>query len=94
MVVNGVTSKGFEYSVDKKWIEDYRFIKALAKVQAGGSDVLQHAFAMMTMLLGDEQEEKLVSICQGEDGHVLFEDVLNQLTEIITALSENPETKN
>ena len=94
MIVNGITKSGFEYSVDRTWIEDYRFTKALAKVQAGGDDVLQNAFAMAEMLLGDEQEEKLVRFCQGEDGHVLFEKVLGELTEIITVLGTNPETKN
>lgn len=93
MVVKGTTSTGFEYEVNRTVLEDAEFLELFADVQSGGQNGMK-IFALIRKALGSEQKDKLYDHCRTEDGHVPVSAVSDEITEIFTALGDNPETKN
>ncbi|MDO5131448.1 MAG: hypothetical protein Q4D81_00515 [Eubacteriales bacterium] len=93
MLITGITSTGFEYEVDKEVLTDFEFLELLADVQAGGQNGMK-VFAMIRKALGEEQKARLCDHCRAESGRVPLDSVTNEITEIFSALGENPETKN
>lgn len=90
MTIKGKTESGFEYEVNSKIAHNMRFVKACA---AARKDPL--AFPdLITCLLGEEQEERLYAFLEEKHGEATIENTEPVITEIIEALSENPETKN
>lgn len=89
--MKGKTESGFSYEVNKKKLQDVRFLMAYKKVAQ--SNELAEAVFLIPMILGDEQADALFSHCE-KDGISDVEDVWTEFGEIVDALSEDVETKN
>ena len=84
----GTTKSGFEFEIDERDLNDYRFLKMLARSQKDAlafSDVLER-------MLGPEQEEALCKHLEDEDGHVPLETLSEVVAEIMTIAGD--DTKN
>lgn len=88
--MQGKTKTGFAYEVDKKWLEDVRFLRTFAKVSGG--DELQ-VFKLAEMLLGEKQMDALCEHIQDDEGHATADAFADELTDILEALAEDNETK-
>lgn len=84
----GTTKSGFTFEIDEQDLNDYRFLKLLAKAQKDAlafSDVLER-------MLGAEQEEKLCKHLEDEKGHVPMDALSEIVAEIMTLAGD--DTKN
>lgn len=96
-MITGKTSNGFEYSVNEKVIEDWRFIKAIARAESKDkAEMLSGTVDLCNMILGEDGETRLVEQIKERNGEdfVSAQDIYNVITEIIKALSTNSLTKN
>lgn len=87
------TKSGFEYRVDPRILTDWRFTMAVAKTQNGKDmEKLAGVEQMATLLLGDEQYQKLLRhVSDQNQGFVPAETIIAEMTEIMEA---SKETKN
>ena len=94
-MVKGKTESGFEYEIDEKIVKSWRFVKEMAKLNTGVLGRMEGLVNISSMLLGEDQEEKLMNFISEKEGYadaVTFE---NTLTEIITSIGkEDSEVKN
>lgn len=93
MIIKGTTSTGFEYEIDKECMEDAEFLELFAVVAKGGEGSMQ-VFDLVRAALGDDQKKALYDHCRNEKGRVPISAVTAEITDIFTALGQNPETKN
>lgn len=96
-MITGKTSTGYEFRVDERTINDWRFVKAIAKAESNvPSDKIVGLNALCEMLLGEEGEEQLMKQLASEnDGFVPQEQVYGAVVEIINIVKEqNEKTKN
>lgn len=89
--MKGKTESGFSYEVNKKKLQDVRFLMAYKK--AAQSNELAEAVFLIPMILGDEQAEALFTHCE-KDGVSDVEDVWAEFEQIVSALADDAETKN
>lgn len=88
-MIKGKTSTGFAYEVNEKITTDWRFTKAIASSAAkDDSAKIAGYINMITLLLGDDGEEKLCQHCMEEDGTIPTERISEEVLEIITAVGE------
>lgn len=81
----GKTESGFEFEINEKDLDDYRFMKMLADAQ---DDVLVFT-KVVTRLLGADQEQRLCKHLEDENGRVPTETLVNTVTEIMTIAGED-----
>ena len=79
----GKTKSGFEFEIDEKIKDDYRFFETLC--QAEENPIL--ATKVINMLLGEEEKERLLKHVE-KDGFVSQADVLEEVTEIIRSAGD------
>lgn len=89
--MKGKTESGFKYEVNKKKLQDVRFIMAYKKA-AQSNDPTEAVF-LIPMIMGDVQAEALFTHCE-KDGVSNVEDVWAEFEEIVSALADDIETKN
>ena len=78
-------SDGFEVTVNENNLEDWRFLKLLRKVDKGESGLIVD---IAEMLLGGEEEVDKLAEHFEKDGKQSSEDMINAITEVITAVGE------
>lgn len=76
---------GYEVTVNKDVLEDWRFLKLLRKVDKGESGLIVD---IAEMLLGGEKEVDKLAEHFEKDGKQSSEDMINAITEVITAVGE------
>lgn len=88
-MITGKTSTGFEYEVNEKIVNDWRFVKAVA-TSAAKDDTAKIAGYMnlVSLLLGDDGEDRLCEHCRQDDGIVPTERIGREVLEIMTAIGE------
>jgi len=86
------TMSGFVCNVNEKKAKDWRFIKAMADWDSGDeSRALKGVTVALPLLLGKEEEQKLMEHITDEDGIADSERMMAEFKEIILLMGE--ETK-
>ena len=87
-MVTGKTKSGFEYSIDERIVKDYRYVRALAKLNKGDSAEKFIAFDQIsTLMLGDKVDDLITHVETLHDGYAPIEAIGAEVTEIIEALT-------
>lgn len=93
-MVKGVTSTGFEFSVNEDVIEDWRFVTAIADAESDDDRAkLQGTAQMVRLLLDRKSERALMEHVKREDGIVPTEAVQKEVVEIFNAIGEENRKK-
>lgn len=83
-MLQGTTKSGFEFDVKEDNLDDYVLLKKLSAVSKGESGKIVD---VIEMLLGDDQEEKLMNhIAELHDGKVSARAMIAEVKEIFEAL--------
>ena len=88
-MLEGKTQSGFEYKVDEKMAEDWRFIRLTKKMTKGSSeDKIAALDDALIMILGSEEEaERLLQhIEEQNEGYVPTDKVVEEFNEIIASI--------
>ena len=91
-MVKGKTSTKFAFEVDEEHLKNVEFLEEFAKMHA--SNDMSATFAVIQIVLGDQQKKAPYDHCRNEKGMVPIEAVTAELTDIFTAMSEANATKN
>ena len=87
-MVTGKTTTGFEYSIDERIVKDYRYVRALAKLNKGDSAEKFIAFDQIsTLMLGDKVDDLITHVETLHDGYAPIDAIGAEVTEIIEALT-------
>ena len=87
-MVTGKTKTGFEYSIDERIVKDYRYVRALARLNKGDSAEKFIAFDQIsTLMLGDKVDDLITHVETLHDGYAPIEAIGAEVTEIIEALT-------
>ena len=87
-MVTGKTKTGFEYSIDERIVKDYRYVRALAKLNKGDSAEKFIAFDQIsTLMLGNKVDDLITHVETLHDGYAPIEAIGAEVTEIIEALT-------
>ena len=87
-MVTGKTKTGFEYSIDERIVKDYRYVRALAKLNKGDSAEKFIAFDQIsTLMLSDKVDDLITHVETLHDGYAPIEAIGAEVTEIIEALT-------
>ena len=95
-MVNGRTSSGFEYTIDERRVRSWGMIKKIAKMQDTKSDIAVYGIAieLISDLLGDEQEQRLIDHVTQLYGYDDAEVVSKEFFEIIGSVRQDQGLKN
>lgn len=85
MAKRGELANGFKYEVDENVLDDMRLVDAIA--EAEGENPLKVS-KVVTMVLGDEQKERLYKSLENETGRVPVKVAMDALMEIFNRLGE------
>lgn len=85
MAQKGTLENGFVYEVDENVLDDMRLVDAIA--EAEGENPLKVS-KVVTMVLGDEQKERLYKSLENETGRVPVKVAMDALMEIFNRLGE------
>ena len=88
--IKGTTATGFKYKVDSDFFNDVEFLELFADMQDGNSLAV---FKTVGKVLGDEQKKALYEHKRNKKGVVPADKLVEELTDIFKAMSENDETK-
>lgn len=83
-MIKGKTKSGFEFEIDEEKLNDYRFLKEVARVE---DNPLRFPF-LLEKMLSDEQEEKLMQHLEDEKGRVDPEKVMEEVKDIFQSTNE------
>lgn len=90
-MIKGKTRSGFEFSVNEEIAEDWRVAKALAATQSKkNEEQISGAVKLVQMILGDQEEDLMQSVMD-ESGIVKVQDIFDNVSDILTAISESGE---
>lgn len=90
------TKSGFEFEVNEKLKNDFRFVLALADINSNDADrQLGAAAKLASIALGEDGAKRLYEFVSEEDGTIPTDRVMGEITEIIKASGEkDAEVKN
>ena len=87
-MVTGKTKTGFEYSIDERIVEDYRYVRALAKLKKGDNTEKFLAFDQIsTLMLGGKVDDLITHVETLHDGYAPIEAIGAEVTEMMGALT-------
>lgn len=92
-MITGKLSNGFEVEVNEKKVKTYAFTRLLGKAASSNNDDKLYANgAMLSFLVGEEQEEALVAYVEEETGEEATTEQITALTlEIINLMKAEDE---
>lgn len=96
-MITGVTSSGFEFEVDERKINDFRYVELLAMAESkDASEMLRGLTSLPKFMLGEDGAKKLMDkIAAENDGFIPQELVYEEITSIINAIKDaNKDAKN
>ena len=83
------TKSKFTCEINEDKAKDWRFVKALAKMESKNeSDILAGTAFAVPFILGDEGEQKLIEHVTDENGIASTEQVITEFKEIMIKLGE------
>lgn len=81
-MIKGVTTSGFNFTLDEDALDDYELLEAICSVDHGNySDVTK----MVHLLLGSEQESELKAFIKNRDGKIRTSSMMIEIKEIFNA---------
>jgi len=87
-MIAGKTKSGFEYQISEKILKDYRYVRAIAKLQKGDNADKFIAFdEISTLLLGGKVEDLIKHVEGLNGGYAPLEVMAAEMNEIIEACS-------
>ena len=89
-MITGTTPTGFEFEVDERVLNDYRFVEALAMAESDDSaKKLEGITTLPGLLLGTKDKKRLMEKISAEnDGFIPQEVVYEEIFAIINLVSE------
>jgi hypothetical protein len=95
-MVTGVTASGFEYTIDERRVRSWSMVKKIAAMQGTNNDMAIYGIAidLISDLLGEEQEQKLVNHVAQLYGYDDAEIVSKEFFEIIGSVRQDQGLKN
>ena len=82
--MEGKTKSGFSFRVDERITQDYRFVRAIAKVRKGDqADKLIAFDEVGTMLLGDDIERLIAHVEELNEGFAPVDKMAVEINEIV-----------
>lgn len=90
--LTGETQKGFAFSILKKALKNWE----LAEIWPDDINNLtvKQTDKIMNLILGTEQYKKLIEHCRDKDNIVDSDMMVDEITDIMEAINEDPEGKN
>ena len=82
--IKGETLKGFKFELDPGVLDDYELFEDIANVEKNP----MLAPSILRIVLGEEQKNRLVNFCRGEDGKAKIADVTAEMSAIFTSVNE------
>lgn len=90
--MTGKTSTGFEYDIDGKALQDFRFLQALRDMQSTNlSRQVEGVTAMVEIIFNDRAQEERFLKHIARDGRALTGDVIREIREILDAIRVQDE---
>ena len=80
-VITGVTSSGFQYTLNKEDLDNYELLEILAEIDAGNEQLYPK---MITMFLGEDQKECLKEHLRDKNGKISTVAMFNEVSEIFS----------
>ena len=91
--MTGKTTSGFEYEIDGKALQDFRFLQALRDMQSNSlSRQVEGVTAMVGIIFNDPEEEARLLQHVAKDGRALTGDVMREVREILAVLKVQDES--
>lgn len=88
-MIDGKTRNGFKFSIDERVLDDWRLLTAIAQSESKDPSVqIQGAHNLVTLLLGDKEQDLMEHISKKNDGYVPAIVVTETITEILTTVKE------
>lgn len=89
-LIHGTTKSGFEYWVDKRVMNDWRFVALVGKITTGSDiDKIVAVEQALRLLFGDAYETLLNFIAEKNEGFVPSEKVVEEFVEIINSIKNS-----
>lgn len=87
MIISGTTEHGFDFSYDKRILDDFRFVRAISETQSNDEvKKLNATVKMVEMLLGPEGLEKLQAfIMASNDGFCPSKALMDEVKAILNS---------
>lgn len=82
--IKGKTPKGFSFEVDADRLDDYELFEEVTEAESNpmlGPSILKK-------VLGEEQKNRLVDFCRGENGRAKIADVTAEMSAIFKSINE------
>jgi len=83
-MIKGKTKSGFEFEIDEEQLNDYRFLKEIARVE---DNPLRFPF-LLEKMLSEDQEERLMQHLEDEEGRVDPDKVMEEVKDIFQSTNE------
>ena len=92
-MLKGKIKNGFSFKANEKVLNDWRFVKLIAKTESGNmTEKFIAVTKIVEMLLGDEEEERLTEyIASKNDGFVPQDEMYHAVIDIINVMKEKIE---
>ena len=93
-MIKGKLSNGYEIEVDERKAQTHRFVKLMGKALSDDQKARLAANAnLLSYLVGDEEEEKLMAYVEAQTGEEATEAEMATLTiEIVRMMNDADET--
>lgn len=83
-MIKGKTKSGFEFEINEEKLNDYRFLKEVARVE---DNPLRFPF-LLEKMLSEEQEEELMNHLEDDEGRVDPQKVMEEVKDIFQSTNE------
>lgn len=87
-MVSGTTSTGFEFNVNEKVVNDWRFISAVSDAESNDDAIKIRGTVQMVRILLGSKETDLMEHVKQEDGTVPFDQIEKEVVEIFKKIGE------
>ena len=89
-MIKGKTSTGFEFEVNEKIVNDWRFMKIMAAtLSKEDARRIDGYTSLVNLMLGAGGEEKLCAHCTDDDGMIPIDRISDEIMDIMNAINEN-----
>ena len=89
--IKGTTTSGFEFTINKKNLDNMDLVDALADLGDGANLAI---VKVVRLLLGEAQKKKLYDYVRDDSGIVPQEKINTEVTEIFAICNEDKTIKN
>lgn len=83
-MIKGETATGFKYEIQKDVLDDYELVEAVGEIEVSASAIPR----VLTLLLGEEQKNKLKDHVRNESGRVPMSAMNKEIMDIMSNQSQ------